>query len=55
MGRISKGRRYVVDVTILGPLSLADLGGGVQSFGEFGASRRARTIKMVGVSGSCTN
>ena len=44
MGRISKCRRYVIDVTVLDPLSLGELGGGVQCFGEFGASGRARTM-----------
>ena len=38
MGRISKCRRYVIDVTVLNPLSLVELGAGVQCFGEFGAS-----------------
>ena len=33
----------MIDVTGLDPLSLGDLGGGVQCFGEFGASGRART------------
>ena len=28
------------------PLSLGDLGGGVQCFGEFGPSGRARTIEI---------
>ena len=45
MSRISKCRRYVIDVTVLDPLSLRELGGGVQSVGEFGASGRARTMK----------
>ena len=31
-------RRYVIDVAGLDPLSLVKLGGGVQCFGEFGAS-----------------
>ena len=42
VGRISTCRRYVIDVTGLDPLSLGELGGGVQCFGEFGASERAR-------------
>ena len=46
MGIISKGRRYVIDATELDPLSLRELGGGVQCFGEFGASGRARTMKI---------
>ena len=36
----------MTDVTGLDPLSLRELDGGVQRFGEFGASRRARTIKI---------
>ena len=36
----------MIDVTGLGPLSLVELSGGVQCFGEFGASRRARTMKI---------
>ena len=46
MGRISKCRRYVIDITGLDPLSLGELGGGVQCFNEFGASGRARTMKI---------
>ena len=46
MGRISKCRRYVIDTTILDSLSLGELGAGVQCFGEFGASGRARTMKI---------
>ena len=38
--------RYVIDVTGLGPLSLGELGGGFQCFGEFGASLRAWTMKI---------
>ena len=34
MGRINKCRRYVIDVIVLGPLSLGELGGGVQCFGD---------------------
>ena len=41
-----KCRRYVIDVTGLDPLSLGELGGGVQCFGGFGASGRARTMKI---------
>ena len=44
MGRISKCRRYVIDVTGLDPLSSGELGG--QCFGNFGASGRARTMKI---------
>ena len=36
----------MIDVTILDSLSLGELGGGVQWFGEFGASGRARTMKI---------
>ena len=46
MGRISKCRRYMIDVTGLDPLSLGELGDGVQCFGEFGASGHARTKKI---------
>ena len=46
MGRISKCRRYVIDVIGLDSLSLGELGGGVQCFGDFGASGRDRTMKM---------
>ena len=46
MDRISKCRRYVIDVTLLDSLSLGELGGGVQCFGEYGASGRARTMKI---------
>ena len=49
MDRISKCRRYVIDVTVLDSLSLGELGEGVQCFGEFGASGLARTMKI----GSC--
>ena len=41
-----KCRRCVIDVTVQDPLSLVELGGGVQCFGEFGASGRARTMKI---------
>ena len=43
MGRLSK---CVIDVVGLDPLSLGELGGGVQCFGEFGGSGRAMTIKI---------
>ena len=46
MGRISKCRRYVINVTVLDQLSLGELGGGFLCFGEFGASGRARTMKI---------
>ena len=46
MDRISNCRRYMIDVTILDSLSLGELRGGVQCFGEFGASGRARTMKI---------
>ena len=52
--RISKFRRYLIYVTGLDPLSLRELGR-VQCFGEFSASGRSRTIKLVGMSGICTN
>ena len=45
-GRTSKCRRYVIDVTVLDPLSLGELGGGVQCFGEFDALGCARTMKI---------
>ena len=41
-----KSRRYGIDVTGLYPLSLGQLGGGVQCFGEFGASGRAWTMRI---------
>ena len=46
MGNAYKCRRYVIDVIVLDPLSLGELGGGVQRFGEFGAYGRARTMKI---------
>ena len=46
MDRISKCLRYVIDVTLLDLPSLGELGGWVQCFGEFGASGRARTMKI---------
>ena len=36
----------MIDVTGLDPLSLGELGDGVQRFGEFGASGRARTMRI---------
>ena len=45
VGRISTCRRYVIDVNGLDPLSLGKLGR-FQCFGEFGASGRARTMKI---------
>ena len=36
----------MIGVTGLDLLSLVELGGGVQCFGEFGASGRARTMKI---------
>jgi len=41
-----KCRIYVIEVTGLDPLSLVELSGGVQCFGEFGAFGRARTMKI---------
>ena len=46
MGRISKCLPYVVDVNELDPLSIGELWGGVQCFGEFGPSRLAKTVKI---------
>ena len=46
MDRISTSPRKVTDITGPDPLSLVELGGGVQCFGEFGASGRARTMKI---------
>ena len=36
----------MIDVTGLDPLSLVEFGGGIQCFDEFGASGRARTMKI---------
>ena len=36
----------MISVTGLDLLCLVELGGGVQCFGEFGASGRARTVKI---------
>ena len=41
-----KCRRFVIEVTGLNSLSLGELGGGVECFGEFGASGRDRTMKI---------
>ena len=46
MGRISKCRRFLIDVTVLGPLYFGELRGGAQCFCEFGASGRAWTMKI---------
>ena len=46
MGRISKCRRCVIDRTGMDPLSLGELGGGVQCFCKFGASGHARMMKI---------
>ena len=46
MDRIRKCHRYVIDVTVLYSLSFGNWGGEVQCFGEFGASGRARTMKI---------
>ena len=43
MGRIRKCRRYMIDITVLDPLSFGELGDGVQCFG---ASGRARTMEI---------
>ena len=36
----------MIDVTVPDSLSLGELGGGVQLFGDFGASGRARMMKI---------
>ena len=36
----------MIDVTVQDLLSLGELGGGVQCFGEFGASGCARTMEI---------
>ena len=41
-----KCRRYVIDLTELALLSMGKLGGGFKCFGQFGASGRARTMKI---------
>ena len=41
-----KCHRYVTDVSRLDLLSLGELDGEVQCFGEFGASGHARTMKI---------
>ena len=46
----------MINLTGLDPLSLGELGGEIQCFGEFGASGRAKTMKIDRcVLGSCTN
>ena len=45
-GKISTSLRYGIDITGTDLLSLVELGGGVQYFGEFGASGQARTTKI---------
>ena len=46
MCRISKCCKYMINVIVLDLLSLGELGGAVQCFGEIGASGRARTMKI---------
>ena len=46
LGNAYKCHRYMIDVTRLDPLSLGELGGGVQCFSEFGASGCAKTMKI---------
>ena len=46
MGRISKCRRYVIDVTGLDSALFGGVGGGFSALCEFGASGRARTMKI---------
>ena len=46
MGRISTSSRHVIDITGTNSLSLGGWGGDFQCFGEFGASGRARTMKI---------
>ena len=41
-----KYRRYLIDIIGLDLLSLVELGGGVQCFGEFGCSGRASMMKI---------
>ena len=36
----------MIDITVLDFLSFVVLGGGIQCFGEFGASGRARMMKI---------
>ena len=45
MGIVSTSSRYVIDIIGTDPLSLGELGD-FQCFGEFGASGRARTMKI---------
>ena len=46
LGNTYKCHIYVMDVTGLDLISLGELGGGVLCFSEFGASGRARTMKI---------
>ena len=46
MNRISKCHRYMIEEVVLDLLSLGELGGGVQRFGKFGASGRARMMNI---------
>ena len=48
MGKINTSARYMIDINGTDPLSLVELEGGVQCFGEFGASGRARAMKIGG-------
>ena len=41
-----KSCRYMIDVSGMDTLSSGELGGGVQCFGEFGASGCARNMKI---------
>ena len=45
--RINKCHRYMIDITGPDPLSLKELGREVHCFGEFGASGRVRTMKII--------
>ena len=49
MGRISTNSRYVIDIIGMDSFSLGELegGGGIQCLGQFGASGRARTMKII--------
>ena len=55
MGRISKCRRYVIDVTVLDPLSLEELGMGFSALASMVLLDVLGRRKLVGVSGSCRN
>ena len=46
MGRISRYRRYVIDVNGTGFTLFVGVRWGVRCFGEFGASEPARTMKI---------